>query len=107
VKPKCRGLKRPGLECSVGILRSGGEAMSGNREEFRSKSEPQVPDAVKSAADARDNAAAHRDVRRRFVFAALTVPVLLTLGTSVAHGGTQTKTSKSMKASTHHSVHKK
>jgi hypothetical protein len=84
--------------------------MSTDREEHRSESSTAVSDAGTTAADSRQSDTAHRDQRRRFVLAAVTVPILMTLGTSVVEAGitpTYTKKKSSCSLSVHRSVRAK
>ena len=79
--------------------------MSTDREEHRSESSTAVSDAETAAVGARQSDTAHRDQRRRFVLAAVTVPILMTLGTSVVEAGV-IQNNKKKKSSCALSVHR-
>ena len=84
--------------------------MSTDREEHRSESPTAVSNARTTAADSRQSDTAHRDQRRRFVLAAVTVPILMTLGTSAVEAGViypPTKKKSSCSLSVHRSVRAK
>ncbi len=80
--------------------------MSTDREEHRSESPTAVSDGGTVAADSRQSDTARRDQRRRFVLAAVTVPILMTLGTSVVEAGVTQTGTKKKKSSCSLSVHR-
>ena len=79
--------------------------MSADREEHQSELPTPVSNGGAAPADSRPVDTAHRDQRRRFVLAAVAVPVLMTLGTSVVEAGI-VQNNKKKKSSCALSVHR-
>jgi hypothetical protein len=84
--------------------------MSADRKDHQSESPTTVSETGTAVDESRQGDTAHRDQRRRFVLAAVTVPILMTLGTSVVEAGivqNNNKKKSSCALSVHRSVRAK